>query len=94
MSVECRLGTHPAKLLDVSLGGVGGVVELEGQNDYMPPLEETLILEITTAAGDIETFQVEVVRVDAETGRFGCRFSGLSTHQFRLMEKLTLGQSI
>ena len=97
--VSGRLDDRPVKILDVSLGGVGCAVELAGGDledgqDYIPPGDGYLTLEVEGRSGATHLFLVQVTWVNEEAGTFGAAFGALSDDQFRVLEKLIIGRLV
>ena len=89
-----RLDDKPVKIVDVSLGGVGCAIELEGGEDCSYESDRDLTLEIDGRSGDTHRFTVRVTWVDERSGTLGAAFGSLSDRQFLILEKLMLGRPI
>jgi len=97
--VSGRLDGRPVKILDVSLGGVGCAVELQGGDledgqDYTASSEGYLTLEVDGRSGNTHRFLVQVTWVNESSGTFGAALGALSDDQFRVLEKLIIGRPV
>lgn len=92
--LDATLEGHPIKILDVSFGGLKGVVEIIGHSEFQPPVNKPLSLSIATKDGGSINFNLTVLRLSDPSGKFGARFDGLNDDQFQVIERLTLGRPI
>ena len=90
--LAAQLDAHPVKILNISFGGVAGVIEILGSTDYIPPEDAELPLVIEGRSGSAQDFTVQVIRADARAGTFGARFINMTDDQFRVLEKMTTGR--
>ena len=85
--IKAEMNGQPITILDVSLGGVGGSIELRGDTDILPEPGEEGTVTLVPDEGDSVMLTVEIVRVDAEAHLFGARIVEMGEEQFEFMKQ-------
>ncbi len=92
--VKAALNGEPITILDVSLGGFGGTIELSGNDEALPEVGDLAKLELNPDAPDAVTLSIEVIRCDHDLKLFGAHIVEMSDDQFRRLERLTMGRPV
>ncbi len=85
--IKAEMNGRPVTILDVSLGGIGGTIELRGDTDILPEPSEHGTVTLLPDEGASVTLTVEVVRVDADAHLFGARIVEMGEQQFEFMQQ-------
>ena len=85
--IKAEMNGQPITILDVSLGGVGGTIELRGDTDILPEPGEDGTVTLLPDDGASITLTVEVVRVDSQAHLFGARIVEMGEEQFDFMRQ-------
>jgi hypothetical protein len=86
--IRAELNDQPVTVLDVSLGGLGGTVELRGDATDLPAPGEEARISLLPDEGAPVTLTLEVVRVDADLNLFGARIVEMGEAEFEFMKRL------
>lgn len=85
--IKAEMNGQPITILDVSLGGVGGTIELRGDAASMPAPGEQGTVVLRPDAGASVALTVEVMRVDAGEQLFGARIVEMGEAEFAFMQQ-------
>lgn len=91
--IKAELNGQPITILDASLGGVGGTVELRGDLGSMPKPGEIATVVLHTDSHQPVVLTVEVIRVDRDLNLFGAQIVEMSEDQYQLMTRLCVKPS-
>lgn len=91
--IKAELNGQPITILDASLGGVGGTIELRGDLSSMPEPGEMATVVLQTDSDQPIVLTVEVIRVDRDLNLFGAQIVEMSEDQYQLMKRLCVKQS-
>ena len=79
---------QPVTVLDASLGGIGGTIELRGDIGDIPEPGERATMALQPDSDQPIVFTVEVKRVGQDLNLFGAQIVEMSEDQFELMKQL------
>ena len=85
--IKAEMNDQPVTILDVSLGGIGGTIELRGEGGAIPQQGEQAQVVLRPDKGTPATLTVEVVRIDSEAKFFGARIVEMGEEQFEFMKR-------
>ena len=92
--IKASLNGQPITILDVSLGGLGGTIELHHETGDLPAPGDLATIELEPDSDKAILLTVEVIRADRELGLFGAHIVEMGDSQFRALERLTLGRPL
>ncbi len=84
--IRAELNGQPVTILDTSIGGIGGTVELRADIGNMPRMGETATVVLQPDSGQPVVLTVEVKRVDRNLNLFGAQIVEMSGDQFEFMK--------
>ena len=87
-SIKAELNGQPVTVLDISLGGIGGTVELHGNIQSIPLPGEAATVVLDPEGEAPVALTVELRRVGESLNRFGARIVELSAEQAQAVERL------
>lgn len=85
---------QPVTVLDASLGGIGGTIELRGDLGNIPGPGETATVVLQPDSGQHVVLTVEVTRVDQDLNLFGAQIVEMSEDQYEFMKSLYAGRPL
>ena len=86
--IKAELNGQPITILDVSIGGLGGTIDLRGELDRIPlPGEEATVVLHTDGERSV-VLTVELIRVDPERNHFGAQIVEMGDDQFQFLKTL------
>jgi PilZ domain-containing protein len=90
--IKAELNSQPVTVLDASLGGIGGTIELRGDIGDVPEPGERATVVLQPDSDQPIVLTVEVKRVGQDLNLFGAQIIEMSEDQFELMKQLYAGR--
>lgn len=92
--IKAEMNGQPVTILDVSLGGIGGTIELRGDASDIPRQGDQAQVVLRPDKGGPTTLTVEVVRIEREQNLFGARIVEMGEEQFEFMKRYFADQPL
>ena len=86
--IKAELNGQAITILDVSLGGLGGTIDLRGELETIPEPGEQATVVLRTDGDRSVTLTVELIRVDADRKNFGAQIVEMGDDQFQFLRRL------
>ena len=86
--IKAELNGQAITILDVSLGGLGGTIDLQGELERIPAPGEQATVVLRTDGDRSVVLTVELIRVDADRKNFGAQIVEMGDDQFQLLKGL------
>ncbi len=92
--IKAELNGQPISVLDVSVGGVGGTIELRGDSDSIPESGEMATIVLQPDGTQPVVLTVELIYVDRGLNLFGAQIVEMSDDQFQIIKRLSVGKPL
>ena len=86
--IKAELNGQAITILDVSLGGLGGTIDLRGKLERIPEPGEEATVVLHTEGEKPVVLTVELIRVDPDRNHFGAQIVEMGDDQFQLLKGL------
>ena len=91
--IKAELNGQAITILDVSLGGLGGTIDLRGELDRIPEPGEEATVVLHTDGEHSVVLTVELIRVDPDRNHFGAQIVEMGDDQFQFLKGLYQGKA-
>ncbi len=92
--IKAEPNGQPISVLDVSVGGVGGTIELRGDSDSIPESGEMATIVLQPDGDQPVVLTVELIYVDRDSNLFGAQIIEMGDDQCQIMKWLSVGRSL
>ena len=86
--IKAELNGQAITILDVSLGGLGGTMDLRGRLERIPAPGEQATIVLHSDGERSVVLTVELVRVDPDRNHFGAQIIEMGDDQFQFLKGL------